>query len=448
MSFEENVMKKLNEIRKKNEIYGAFIEVYEKEALAAARALDEKKERGERLGKLAGKIVAIKNNIAIAGKRLTCASKMLERYIAPYNATVVERILKEDGIIIGSTNLDEFACGSTTLNSALLVTRNPYDPERIVGGSSGGSAAAVALDMCDVALGSDTGGSIRCPAAYCGLFGFKPTYGSVSRFGLVDLAMSLDQIGPFGKNLDDTKLLFDVIKGYDEKDPTTAVMKSEEVVKKKNEKAEIEGNERVGVIKEFLENLDPNVEAALNRKLKEIEKKFEIVELSLPLVKYSVPMYFLTVSAEFSSAMQRYDGLRYGAEANRQLELFESYFDVRRVFGREVKRRIILGTYITAKEFKEKWYSITLRARAKLKSEFDRIFSNVDFIVAPTMPCLPWRIGERQKPIEVYTSDVLTVNANLIGCPALNIPIEKFIGLQILGKRFDDERIFEFARVI
>ncbi len=455
-SFEEKVRKKIEKIKEKNEEYGVFIEVYENEAIAAARKLDEKERNNEKIGKLGGLVVAVKNNIAVSGKRLTCASKMLENYIAPYNASVVNKILEEDGIIIGSTNLDEFACGSTTTNSAFFPTKNPHDPEMIVGGSSGGSAAAVALDMCDVALGTDTGGSIRCPAAFCGIFGFKPTYGSVSRFGLVDMAMSLEQIGTFGKCIEDTLLLFEVIKGYDEKDPTTYALiemknkrkegKGEEGEEKEKEKNEEEV--KVGIIKEFLENLDENVSIPFGRKLKDIEKKFEIIEFSLPLVKYSIPIYYLTMAAEFSSAMQRYDGLRYGAAGNRELDLFESYFDIRKIFGKEVKRRIILGTYITTKEFKEKWYSITLKARMKLKKEFEKIFSNVDFIVSPTMPRLPWKIGEKMSPLEIYMSDILTVNANLVGCPALSIPIEKFVGLQILGKNFEDERVFEFAKKI
>jgi aspartyl-tRNA(Asn)/glutamyl-tRNA(Gln) amidotransferase subunit A len=448
-SFEEKVIEKLERIKEKNEEYGVFIEVYENEAINTAKKLDEKIKKGGKLGKLGGTIIAVKNNISISGKKLTCASRMLENYNAPYNASVIEKILNEDGIIIGSTNLDEFACGSTTTNSAFFVTKNPHDPERIVGGSSGGSAAAVALDMCDVALGTDTGGSIRCPAAFCGIFGFKPTYGSVSRFGLVDMAMSLEQIGTFGKSIDETRLLFEVIRGYDEKDPTTYAIKNENNKEKEEKKEKIKNGEaKVGVVKEFLENLDENVFLSFKRKMKDIEKKFEIVEISLPLVKYSVPIYYLTMAAEFSSAMQRYDGLRYGAEADRELDLFESYFEVRKVFGKEVKRRIILGTYITTKEFKEKWYSITLKARMKLKKEFEKIFSSVDFLISPTMPCLPWKIGEKLKPIEIYMSDILTVNANLVGCPALNVPIEKFIGLQILGKNFEDENVFEFAKAI
>lgn len=435
----ENLERKIKNIEEKDKEVNAFIEVYFEEARKRATEISKKIERGE-AGKLAGLIVAVKNNIAVKGKKLTCASKILENHRATYNATVVERILREDGIIIGSTNMDEFACGNTTSTSAFFKTRNPYDLERIPGGSSGGSAVAVALDMCDCALGSDTGGSIRCPAAFCGVYGFKPTYGLVSRYGLVDMAMSLDQIGTFGKDLKTAKILFDVIKGPDEKDPTTV----EQFEMKKKMKKKMKG--KVGIFKEI--SLEKDVEISFKDALRKIEKNFEVIEVSFPYIDYFVPIYYLTMAAEFSSAMQRYDGLRYGVKANRNLEIFESYFDARGNFGEEVKRRIILGTYITSKEYKEKWYTITLKARATVKKELKKLFEEIDFIVTPTMPCLPWKFDEKLKPIQSYVADVLTVFANLAGLPAISVPYEKFIGIQIVGDSFCDEEVFEAASMI
>jgi len=427
----ENVHKKLEIIKKKDPEIKAFIEVYEKDAAERAKEIDKKIKTGK-AGKLAGLVIAVKNNIAIKNKRLTCASKMLEAHVATYNATVVERLLKEDAIIIGSTNMDEYAAGSDTTHSAFFKTKNPTDTSRVPGGSSGGSAAAVAAEMCDAAIGSDTGGSIRCPAAFCHVFGFKPTYGAVSRYGLVDMAMSLDQIGPLAKDKETTKLIFDVIKGKDPRDPTTSVFKEK--------KAEIKS---IGIPKEFFEGVQPDIAKSVKDRIKSLEKQYEITEISLPSVKYSVPIYYLLMSAEFSSALQRYDGLRYGAASDRTKDLYDSFEAVRgAAFGKEAKRRIILGTYITMKEFRDAWYTQTLKARSVLQSEFNKALQKVDLIVGPAMPTEPWKFGEKLDPVEMYSADILTVSANLAGLPALVEPLEHG-AFQIHGRHFEDLNVFD-----
>lgn len=427
----ENVHKKLEIIKKKDPEIKAFIEVYEKDAIERAKEVDKKINAG-RQGKLAGLVVAVKNNIAVKGKRLTCASRMLETHVAAYDATVVERLLKEDAIIVGSTNLDEYAAGSDTTHSAFFNTKNPADASRVPGGSSGGSGAAVAAGMCDAALGSDTGGSIRCPAAFCHVFGFKPTYGAVSRYGLVDMAMSLDQIGPFARDKETAKLVFDAIKGKDPKDPSTQNFQEKETAVK-----------TIGVPKEFFDGVQPAISKSVKDRIKQLEKQYEIAEISLPSVKYAVPIYYLLMAAEFSSAMQKYDGLRYGASSDRTKEMYRSFELVRgAAFGKEAKRRIILGTYITMKEFREAWYTQTLRARRVLQTEFNNAFKKVDIIAGPAMPTEPWKFGEKLDPVEMYSADILTVSANLAGLPAFVEPLDHG-ALQLHGRHFEDSVLFD-----
>ena len=433
MDVVKKVEEKLKIIGEKNPQLDIFIEVFDN-AVEMAEKVQKKIDEG-RGGKLAGMVIAVKNNIAIRGRRLTCSSRMLENYISPYNATVIEKILREDGIIIGTTNMDEFAAGSDTTHSAFFKTKNPVDPSRVPGGSSGGSAAAVAAGMCDGALGTDTGGSIRCPAAFCGVAGFKPTYGAVSRYGLVDMAMSLDQIGPLANDVETLKKIFDVIKGPDEKDQATFHFKE---VEKKVEK--------IGVAKEFFDFVDEEISEIIRKKIDELSSEYEIVDVSIPSIKYVVPIYYLVMSAEFSSAMQKYDGLRYGAACERGKELYSAISEVRgRFFGEEVKRRIILGTYITMKEYKGKWYSTTLKARRKLIAEFESAFEKCDIIAGPAMPCLPWKFGEKLDPVELYQTDVLTVSANLVGIPAGVVPIGKIgnlpVAIQFHGRKWEDKGV-------
>jgi len=440
-SAKENVFKCLSEIRKREKEIGAFIEVFEEEALKRSEEIDSKLKKGK-AGKLAGLVVAIKNNIAINGKRMTCASKMLENYVAPYDATVIERLLAEDAIIIGTTNLDEFACGSDTTNSALKKTRNPVDLQRVPGGSSGGSAAAVAAGFCDAALGSDTGGSIRCPASFCGVAGFKPTYGLVSRYGLADLAMTFDAIGPLAKDSETAGRILSVISGEDGKDTTTQGSKNAGMEKTSGKKM------KIGIVKEFFEGCEGKIGKTVKDKISALEKEgHEIVELSFPLSKYALPIYYLLVYSEFSSGMQKYDGLRYGAKADLKKDLLSSVSDIRNEnFGREVKRRILLGTYITSKEFKDQWYTKALKARGVFGEQMESLLKKCDVIASPAVPFLPWKIGERQEdPLALYLADVLTVPANICGIPAGVVNagfVDKLpVGIQFMGNAFEDTKV-------
>ncbi len=438
----------LEKIRMENEKVGAFIEIYGEEALAKANALDAKATSGKKPGRLAGKIIAIKNNIAYRGKRLTCGSKMLANYLAPYDAAVVERVEAEDGIIIGSTNLDEFACGSDTTSSAIMRTRNPLDLDCVPGGSSGGSAASVAAGFADMALGSDTGGSIRCPAAFCGVVGMKPTYGLVSRYGLADMAMSLDQIGPLAKCVADVKLILSVIGGSDERDQTTASSP-------KSVDLGFEGKPSIAVAREFLEGADERIAGCFHSLVGKLKDDgYVISEISIPELRHAIPIYYLTVFAEFSSAMQKYDGLRYG-KMDRELDsLVEGVSELRGdKFGLEVKRRILLGTFITTKEYQDAWYGKTLKARAVLKNAMESALSKHGLLLGPTMGVLPWKIGEKMtNPLEMYLTDMLTVPANLAGIPAGSVPFGKAgrfrPGMQVLGSRFSDAKVLALMEEI
>ena len=426
-------------IREKEGTIGAFVDVFLDDAKKRAAEVDAKKKKGK-AGKLAGLVCAVKNNIAIKGKRLTCASKMLENYVAPYTATIVERLLAEDAIIIGTTNLDEFACGSDTTHSAFKPTKNPVDPSRVPGGSSGGSAAAVAAGFCDFAIGSDTGGSIRCPASFCGVAGFKSTYGMVSRYGLADMAMSFDQIGPLAPNTEGVEKVFEVIAGEDPRDPVTAGMKFKPVTG-----AGKPGT--IGIPSEFFEGCDKKVESVVRKKILALEQNgWRIKEMSVPMLSYALPVYYLLVYAEFGSAMQKYDGLKYGAAWKQGGDLVEAVSEARsRTFGREVKRRILLGTYITTKEYRDAWYTKTLKARDLLKTEVEKALKDVDLLAGPAMPSLPWKFGEKMNPLEMYLADVLTVPANVCGLPAGVVKagaVEGLpVGIQFMGREEGDAAV-------
>jgi len=447
---QENLEQKISAIEKREKEIGAFISLDIENARRRAKELEARKKK-EGLGRLHGLVVAIKDNLCVQGLRCTSASKMLENYVAPYNAAVVERVLAEDGIIIGKTNMDEFACGSDTAKSAIKVTRNPIDLTRVPGGSSGGSAAAVAAGFCDLAIGSDTGGSIRCPASFCGVVGFKPSYGTVSRYGFSDLAMSFDQIGPFSKNVFGAALLYGVLAGEDYRDSTTAGTEGKEF-----EKTILEKEEKklvVGIPKEF-EGCDEKVAKPVWLALKKLGEFYEIREVSMPLLNYAIPVYYLNTYAEFSSAMQKYDGLKYGFPWEEGLDLVEAVSEARNAsFGKEVKRRILLGTYITTKECRDAWYSKTLRARDLMRKDFQRVFSEVDLIAGPTMPVLPWKIGERMEdPIQMYLADIMTVPANLAGIPAGSVNCgfsEKLpVGIQFMANWGDDEKILRAMKKV
>lgn len=420
LSASENLEKHLEAIAKNEEKVRALIDVFAEDARKKAKDIDARKKSGAKVGKLAGLVIAVKSNICMKGRRATCASKVLENYTAPYSASVIEKIEKEDGVIIASANMDEFACGSDTTHSAFYPTRNPYDLDRVPGGSSGGSAAAVAAGFADLALGSDTGGSIRCPASFCGVVGAKPTYGSVSRYGLIDMGMSLDQIGPFAPDAFGAELLLSVIAGRDDRDGVCDV----EIGGFGKITGTLEGI-RLGLPKEFLDGINDEVGSTVRKALSRLERKgAEIVDIRLPMIKYSVPVYYLQMCAEFSSAMQKYDGLRYGFPSEAGRGLVDAVSEMRSVsFGTEIKRRVLIGTYITMKEHRDAWYSKTLKARRMVRDEMEAAFSKCDLIVGPTMPCLPWKIGEKSaNPVEMYMADILTCSANLAGIPAVSAP--------------------------
>jgi len=414
------------------------------------KAIQEAENLNDRELPLFGIPVAVKDNILVEGEKTTCASKILENFIAPYDATVIEKLKKAGALIIGKTNLDEFAMGSSTEYSAFFQTRNPWDTNRVPGGSSGGSAASVAVLSAPVALGSDTGGSIRQPASFCGVIGIKPTYGRVSRYGLVAFASSLDQIGVFGRRTEDVALVLEIISGWDDKDSTSVNMPvpkwSEEI------KKEPKGL-RIGLPKEFFEyDLQPQIKEAFDNFIKELEKEgFEIKEVSLPHVKYSIPTYYIVAPSEASSNLARYDGVRYGYRTKDYKDIFEMYAKTRdEGFGPEVKRRIMLGTFALSAGYYDAYYLKAQKVRRLITNDFIKAFEEVDLIASPTTPTLPFKLGERlENPIEMYLSDILTVPANLAGLPAISIPIAWKDGLpvggQLIAKHWDETTLLQVS---
>ncbi len=413
----------------------AFITLNKEEALKKAEEFD----RGKLKGKLAGIPVAVKDNISTKGLRTTCASKMLANYVPPFDAHVVERLKQEGAIIIGKTNMDEFAMGTTTETSYFGVVRNPYDLERVAGGSSGGSGACLHGESV-LALGSDTGGSIRCPASFCGVFGLKPTYGLVSRYGLIPYANSLEQIGPMANCVEDLALLLEVIAGKDERDSTNAGV---------DFKFEPEERKyRIGVVKEM--SASDDVMNVFEEVVEVIKGKHEVVEVSLSSLKYALPAYYIIAMSEASSNLARYDGVRYGY-ALEKLDTWTRYFAKVRAegFGEEVKRRIMLGTYALSAGYYGKYYLKALRVRTLVKNDFQRAFKHCDILIAPTMPTPAFKIGEIQDPLTMYKMDVNTVPINLAGIPALSMPMGFVkglpVGLQVMGNYFEENKILSFA---
>jgi aspartyl-tRNA(Asn)/glutamyl-tRNA(Gln) amidotransferase subunit A len=430
----------------------AFLLVDEEGALAAARGVDEKIARGEKVGKLAGVPVAVKDVLCTKGVRTTCASKILANYVPPYDAHVVERLKAEDAVILGKTNMDEFAMGSSTENSGFFTTRNPWDLDRAPGGSSGGSSAAVAAHMAPLALGSDTGGSIRQPAALCNVDGLKPTYGRVSRYGLVAFASSLDQIGPFARDIMDTALLSEVISGYDRRDSTSVALPVPEYTK------ETEGGAagvKIGVPREYFgEGIDPEVEAAVREALKLYERLgAKVAEISLPHTQYAVAVYYIVATAEASSNLARYDGVHYGHRTKKAEDIIQLYSATRAEgFGPEVKRRIMLGTYALSSGYYDAYYLKASKVRALIRRDFEEAFKTVDCVVCPTSPTPAFKLGEKTAdPLQMYLSDIYTISANLASIPGISIPCGFTkaglpIGMQILGKHFDEATLLRVAR--
>ncbi len=437
----------LDKIKKENNKLNDFLSLTEKLALEQAKKVDEKLADDEGIGELEGIPIAIKDNILVEGHKATAGSKILENYIAPYDATVIEKLKRAGSVIIGKTNLDEFAMGSSTENSAFGVVKNPLDTSRVPGGSSGGSAAAVRAGHCLGALGSDTGGSVRQPASFCGVVGFKPSYGAVSRYGLIAMASSLDQIGPLAKTVEDTKLIFDVIKGKDPMDSTSVDLKS----KTQESRSEFK-KLRIGIAKEyFSEGINKGVKEKVEKAIGDFGKIGEIKEVSLPHTEYALAVYYIIMPAEVSANLARYDGIKYGYRPVAE-NLFEQYLKTRREgFGKEVRRRIMLGTYVLSAGYYEAYYGKAQKVRALIKQEFDKAFEEFDILLAPTSPTVAFKIGEKTDPLSMYLSDIYTVPANLAGLPALsfscgvedNLPV----GLQIIGPQFKDDLVLEVAGI-
>ena len=423
----------------------AFITVLDKEAL------ERSKNISNNLSELAGIPIGIKDNICTKNIKTTCASKMLENFVSPYDATVVEKLENKGLINIGKLNMDEFAMGGSTEYSAFKVTKNPWNLKAVPGGSSGGSAAAVAANMVPWALGSDTGGSIRQPASFCGVVGLKPTYGLVSRFGLVAFASSLDQIGPITKDVKDAAILLNVIEGHDEKDSTSENINSKDYTQclQNNVKGL-----KIGVPKEYFEE---GINQEVKEKLQETIKKYkelgaEIEEFSLDIADYALATYYIIACAEASSNLGRFDGIRYGYRTKNYSNLKELYRNSRsEAFGSEVKRRIILGTYVLSSGYYDAYYKKAQQVRTLVQKEFDEAFKKYDVLLTPTSPTVAFKIGERSNnPLEMYLADICTVPVNIAGLPAISIPIAVDsngmpIGMQLIGNRFEEEKILNAA---
>ena len=442
----------LRRIQSRDPVVQAFVSVQADTLLEQARALDRSLAAGKReVGLLTGIPLAVKDNIVTRGMRTTCGSRILERYVPPYEATSVARLRADGGLILGKTNLDEFAMGSTTENSGFFPTRNPWNLNRVPGGSSGGSAAAVAALEAPGALGSDTGGSIRQPAAFCGVVGLKPTYGRVSRYGLVAFASSLDQIGPLARTARDAAMILQVVSGHDPKDSTSARRPVEDYV------GALEGDVRglrIGLPAEwFSSGLDPRIEAAVRRAAAKLESAgCEVVEVELPHTEFAIATYYIIALAEASSNLARYDGMRYGHRSRRIGALAETYRNSRSEgFGDEVKRRIMIGTYVLSAGYYDAYYLKASKVRTLVREDYLRAFERADVLMGPTAPSLPFLQGDKTSdPLEMYLSDVYTVTANLAGIPGVAAtcaytPEGVPIGLQLLGPHFGEGRLLRVA---
>ena len=429
----------------------AYLTFTREEALAQAKAVDEKIAKGEEIAFLEGIPGAIKDNICTKGIKTTCASKILQKFVPPYDATVMQKLDAQNPVVLGKTNLDEFAMGGSTENSAYHPTCNPWNTDCVPGGSSGGSAAAVAAGTAVWALGSDTGGSIRQPASFCGVVGMKPTYGRVSRYGLVAYASSLDQIGPITKDVTDCAHILNIIAGRDEMDSTSLDVQVPDFTKALVQ--DVKGL-KIGLPKEyFVKGMDPEVEAAVKNGVKELEKLgAEVVEISLPNTDYAISTYYLIAPAEAATNLARYDGVSYGERAEDAADLVEMMTKTRTQYlGEEVKRRIMIGNYALSAGYYDAYYLKALKVRRLVKEDYDKAFKDVDVIICPAAPSVAYKIGEKiANPLEMYLQDACTVPLNLAGLPGISVPCgynkDKMpIGMQIIGKALDEETILRVA---
>jgi aspartyl-tRNA(Asn)/glutamyl-tRNA(Gln) amidotransferase subunit A len=447
VSLTSSYLKQINS----NKNLNIFLEVFEDSALEKAKLVDEK-IRLKTAGKLAGMVIALKDNLCYKGHKVSASSKILDGFESLYSATVVERLLAEDAIIIGRCNCDEFAMGSSNETSAFGNVLNPLDINRVPGGSSGGSAAAVAANMCIAALGTDTGGSIRQPASFCGVVGYKPTYGRVSRYGAIAYASSFDQIGPITKTIEDTALIMEVIAGKDEYDSTASSLPVSEYSKElKSSSAKI----RIAYIKDCLENpgLDPEIKTRINEIIDKLKALGHVVEaVDFPYLDYLVPTYYVLTTAEASSNLARYDGINYGYRSKNATDLESTYKKSRTEgFGEEVKRRIMLGTFVLSSGYYDAYYSKGQKVRRLLQNKTNEILKNYDFILLPTTPGTAFKFGQKSSdPITMYLEDIFTVQANITGLPAISLPMGKHsngmpFGVQVIGNKFADTDVFAFS---
>ena len=444
----DSVYKRIEEVEPK---VGAYITLTKNEAYKRADELQEKLDKGEDIGLLGGVPIAIKDNICTKNVKTTCASKMLENFEPIYNATVIEKLEDAGAIMIGKTNMDEFAMGSSTETSYFKKTANPWDVERVPGGSSGGSAACVSADMAYAALGSDTGGSIRQPASYCSVVGLKPTYGLISRYGLIAFASSLDQIGPFGKTVEDAAIMLNVIAGHDKKDTTSADLEKKDYTKSLVN--DVKGM-KIGVPSSFVnDGINKDVKEAYDNSVNTLkELGAEIVDVKLEYAKYSLATYYIIATAEASSNLGRYDGIRYGHRAKEFSDLIDLYTKSRTEgFGDEVKRRIMLGTYVLSSGYYDAYYKRAQQVRTLIVEDFKKTFESCDAIMIPTAPNTSFKMGEHStNPLEMYLEDIFTVPVNIAGLPAISIPggfasNGMPIGLQLITKAFDEEKLLQIA---
>ncbi|MCZ2846267.1 MAG: Asp-tRNA(Asn)/Glu-tRNA(Gln) amidotransferase subunit GatA [Candidatus Bathyarchaeota archaeon] len=450
----ELVKKYLNKIEKGDKQIRSFLSPTPELALSLAKEAQERINQGEHQNLLCGIPCAVKDNILVENIKCTAGSKILENYISPFDATVIKKIRKAGAVILGKTNMDEFAMGSSTENSAYGVTRNPHDLTRVPGGSSGGSAAAVAAEFCQFALGSDTGGSIRQPASFCGIVGLRPTYGAVSRYGLIALASSLDQIGPLANNIEDTRIVFNAIKGRDPLDSTSMELDSQS--RKINVK-----KLRIGIPKEyFIEGIEDGVRKRIEESISKFKKLgISIQDISLPHTEYALQTYTVVMASEASTNLARYDGIRYGLEKSqvdkiKSQDLFNFYSDIRgKYFGKEARRRIVLGTFSLSVGYYDEYYLRAQKVRKLIQRDFNQAFSKVDLILTPVAPTTAFPIGEKiDDPIKMYLADVFTVGVNLAGLPGISFPYGKAnnlpVGIQLISRPFQEESMFRMAELL
>jgi aspartyl-tRNA(Asn)/glutamyl-tRNA(Gln) amidotransferase subunit A len=440
------IFKRINE--KENDI-NAFITLDEEAALRTAKAVDDKRSKGEYLSTIAGIPVAVKDNMATQSLLTTAGSKILSNFIPPYDATVIRKLKEKNSVIIGKANMDEFAMGSSTESSFFGITRNPHDLTRVPGGSSGGSAAAVASDMAIYALGSDTGGSIRQPASFCGIVGLKPTYGRVSRYGLFSMGSSLDQIGPLTKTVEDAAIVLENIAGWDQLDSTS--VKRDVPLYSEHLNKSIKGL-KVGLPKEYFEGVNKEISSSIEQAVNVLKSQgAEIIDISLPFSKYALAVYYIIMPSEVSANLARYDGVKYGRSAKDAKDLLETYLESRREgFGAEAKRRIMIGTYALSAGYRDAYYIKAQKVRTLVKNDFEQAFKKVDVLVTPTSPILPFKLGEKiTDPLSMYLADVDTVPANIAGVPAISVPITPVsglpVGMQIVGNYWSEELILNVA---